>query len=54
MIDALFRILYVALLQTILLAGEVWAVSLANGAVLTGMAALLLILTRRTTQKKLA
>jgi len=45
---------YVALLQTIFLAGDVWAVILPNGAVLAGMAALLLVLTRRTTQKRLA
>lgn len=45
---------YVALLQTIFLAGDVWAVILPNAAVLAGMAALLLYLTRRVTQKKLA
>lgn len=45
---------YVALLQTIFLAGDVWAVILPNAAVLAGMAALLLVLTRRTMQKKLA
>jgi ABC-2 type transport system permease protein len=45
---------YVALLQTIFLAGNVWAIILPNAAVLAGMAAILLILTRRTTQKKLA
>src|SRR5437667_186165 len=45
---------YVALLQTIFLAGDIWAVILPNGAVLAGMAVLFLILTRRVTQKKLA
>ncbi len=45
---------YVALLQTIFLTGDIWAVILPNGAVLAGMAAMLLILTRRTMQKKLA
>jgi ABC-2 type transport system permease protein len=45
---------YVALLQTIFLTGDVWAVIVPNMAVLTGMAALLLFLTRGVTQKKLA
>jgi ABC-2 type transport system permease protein len=45
---------YVALLQTIFLAGNVWSVILPNAAVLVCMAALLLFLTRRATQKKLA
>ena len=45
---------YVALLQTIFLAGDIWAVILPNAAVLTSMAAVLLVLTRRTMQKKLA
>ncbi len=45
---------YVALLQTIFLAGDIWAVIWPNGAVLAGMAAVLLILTRRTAQKRLA
>jgi pyoluteorin transport system permease protein len=45
---------YVTLLQTIFLAGDIWAVILPNAAVLAGMAALLLFLTRRATQKKLA
>ena len=44
---------YVALLQTIFLAGDIWAVILPNGAVLAGMAAVLLVLTRRATQKRL-
>ena len=45
---------YVALLQTIFLAGNIWSVILPNAAVLGCMAALLLFLTRRATQKKLA
>jgi ABC-2 type transport system permease protein len=45
---------YVALLQTIFLAGNVWSVILPNAVVLACMAALLLFLTRRATQKKLA
>jgi len=45
---------YVALLQTIFLAGDVWAVILPNAAVLAAMAALVLLLTRRVTHKKLA
>jgi pyoluteorin transport system permease protein len=45
---------YVALLQTIFLAGNIWSVVLPNAAVLACMAALLLFLTRRATQKKLA
>jgi ABC-2 type transport system permease protein len=45
---------YVALLQTIFLAGDVWAVILPNAAVLAGMAIVLLYLTRRVTQKRLA
>jgi ABC-2 type transport system permease protein len=45
---------YVALLQTIFLAGDIWAVILPNAAVLAGMAVMLLFLTRRATQKKLA
>jgi ABC-2 type transport system permease protein len=44
---------YVALLQTIFLAGDIWAVILPNAAVLAGMAAVLLLLTRRSIQKKL-
>jgi ABC-2 type transport system permease protein len=38
----------IALLQTIFLAGDVWSVVLSNAAVLAGMAALLLRLTRGT------
>lgn len=45
---------YVTLLQTIFLAGDIWPVILPNAAVLAGMAALLIFLTRRVTQKKLA
>lgn len=44
---------YVALLQTIFLAGDIWSVILPNVAVLTAMAVALLFLTRRITQKKL-
>ncbi len=45
---------YVALLQTIFLAGDIWAVILPNMAVLTGMAAVLWMLTYRVSQKSLA
>jgi ABC-2 type transport system permease protein len=45
---------YVALLQTVFLAGDVWPVIVPNAAVLAGMAAALLALTRLTTRKKLA
>jgi len=45
---------YVALLQTLFLAGNVWSVILPNAAVLAGMAAVLLFLTRRITRKRLA
>jgi ABC-2 type transport system permease protein len=45
---------FVALLQTIFLAGDVWEVILPNGAVLAGMATVFLVLTRRVTRKKLA
>ena len=45
---------YVALLQTILLAGNVWAVIVPNGAVLAGMASVLLVLTQKSTRKRLA
>jgi len=44
---------YVALLQTLFLAGDVWSVILPNGAVLAGMAAVLLILARLVTRKRL-
>jgi ABC-2 type transport system permease protein len=45
---------YVALLQTVFLAGNIWSVILPNAAVLAGMATLLLLLTRSVTRKKLA
>ena len=45
---------YVALLQTIFLAGDIWAVILPNIAVLTGMAALLWTFTYRAARKSLA
>jgi len=45
---------FVALLQTIFLAGDVWSVILPNAAVLAGMAAALMLLARIATQKKLA
>jgi ABC-2 type transport system permease protein len=45
---------YVTLLQTIFLAGDIWTVILPNAAVLAGMAAVLLLLTRRTIRKTLA
>jgi ABC-2 type transport system permease protein len=45
---------YVTLLQTVFLAGNVWSVILPNSAVLAAMAAVLLVLTRRKTQKRLA
>src|SRR5262249_1817244 len=45
---------FVALLQTVFLAGDVWSVILPNAAVLAGMAAGLLLLTRGVTRKKLA
>ena len=44
---------YVTLLQTVFLAGDIWSVILPNAAVLAGMAALFLVLTRRATQKEL-
>jgi ABC-2 type transport system permease protein len=45
---------YVTLLQTIFLAGDIWAVIWPNAAALAAMMTLLLWLTRRATQKKLA
>jgi ABC-2 type transport system permease protein len=45
---------YVALLQTIFLAGDIWSVILPNAAVLAAMALSVLWLTRRVSQKKLA
>jgi pyoluteorin transport system permease protein len=44
---------YVALLQTVFLAGDVWGVLLPNAAVLASMAAVLLLLTRGVTRKRL-
>jgi ABC-2 type transport system permease protein len=44
---------FVALLQTLFLAGDVWPVILPNTLVLAGMAIGLLLLTRRITRKKL-
>jgi pyoluteorin transport system permease protein len=44
---------YVTLLQTIFLAGNIWAVILPNAAVLAVMAAVLLALTRAVTNKRL-
>jgi len=45
---------YVALLQTIFLAGDIWTVILPNAAVLAAMAVVLLALSRAATQKKLS
>lgn len=45
---------YVALLQTVFLAGDVWSVILPNAAVLAGMVAAIIFLTRGVTSKKLA
>src|SRR5712691_6346016 len=45
---------YVALLQTVFLAGDIWSIVLPNAAVLAGMAAVLLLLTRGATRKQLA
>jgi ABC-2 type transport system permease protein len=45
---------YVALLQTLFLAGDVWGIVLPNAAVLAGMAIALLLLTRLVTRKSLA
>ncbi len=44
---------YVALLQTIFLAGDIWSVILPNAIALAGMATFLMFLARRATQKKL-
>jgi ABC-2 type transport system permease protein len=44
---------YVAVLQTLFLAGDVWEVIIPNGLVLAGMALVLLTLTRLATKKKL-
>lgn len=45
---------YVALLQTIFLAGDIWPVIIPNALVLAGMAVVLVIFTRRVTRKRLA
>jgi ABC-2 type transport system permease protein len=45
---------FVALLQTLFLAGDVWPVILPNAAVLAAMAVVLMLLTRGVTRKKLA
>jgi ABC-2 type transport system permease protein len=45
---------YVALLQTVLLAGDIWAVILPNLATLTGMGGVLFVLARVATRKQLA
>jgi ABC-2 type transport system permease protein len=45
---------YVALVQTIFLAGDVWGVILPNAAVLAGMAGVLMLVTRGATRKRLA
>lgn len=45
---------FVALLQTVFLAGDVWSVIIPNSAVLVAMASALLILTRGVTRKRLA
>ncbi|HVX74913.1 MAG TPA: ABC transporter permease [Bradyrhizobium sp.] len=45
---------YVVLLQTLFLAGDIWAVILPNAAVLAAMAVMLLVLTRAITVKSLA
>jgi ABC-2 type transport system permease protein len=45
---------YVALLQTIFLAGDIWSVIVPNAAVLAAMAAGLLVLSRMSTKKRLA
>ena len=44
---------YVALLQTVLLAGDIWSVVLPNAAVLAAVTALLFVLTRKATRKRL-
>ena len=45
---------FVSLLQTIFLAGDIWSVIVPNAAVLAGMAAVLLVLSRLATRKKLS
>jgi ABC-2 type transport system permease protein len=44
---------FVALLQTELLAGNVWTIILPNSAMLAGMATVLFVLTRRAFKKQL-
>jgi ABC-2 type transport system permease protein len=45
---------YVALLQTVFLAGDVWEVILPNAGILAGMATVLFLLARGVTKKRLA
>jgi ABC-2 type transport system permease protein len=45
---------FVALLQTVFLAGDIWTVIIPNAAVLAVMAFVLIALTRNATRKKLA
>jgi len=45
---------YVALLQTVFLAGDIWSVIVPNSVVLAGMAGVLWFVTHRVTHKKLA
>jgi ABC-2 type transport system permease protein len=45
---------YVALLQTVFLAGDIWSVILPNAIVLAAIAATLVILARLATRKELA
>ncbi len=45
---------YVALLQTLFLAGDVWSVVLPNAAVLAAMATVMMLLSRAATHKKLS
>jgi ABC-2 type transport system permease protein len=45
---------YVTLLQTIFLAGDIWAIILPDAAILAAMGVVLMFLTRRVTQKRLA
>lgn len=45
---------FVSLLQTVFLAGDIWAIVLPNAAVLAGMVVVLLVLSVRATRKKLA
>jgi pyoluteorin transport system permease protein len=45
---------FVALLETVFLAGDIWSVILRNGAVLAAMAVVLMLATRGVTRKKLS